>query len=181
MGIRDHQISTGPPVIVVFELYWATRYFEVWVYGTTGYFNVGIQRGQKLYRRVNFSFFYFCPIWAALEIIHFWDSCHFWSFLIPFSSFFSSFFLGSALGATAFRYPHGVSQVILDPLEHTWSRSDRICREGRALKTPIGAVADRAQSLIPLTMLKYSHAPPSPSSHTSHTKPLPVFLLKSHS
>ena len=54
MGIRDHQISTGPPVIVVFELYWATRYFEVWVYGTTGYFNVGIQRGQKLYRRVIF-------------------------------------------------------------------------------------------------------------------------------
>merc|ERR1711928_62733 len=28
------------------------------------------------------------------------------------------------------------SQVMLDPLEHTWSRSDLMCREGRALKTP---------------------------------------------
>ena len=25
---------------------------------------------------------------------------------------------------------------MLDPLEHTWSRSDLMCREGRALKIP---------------------------------------------
>ena len=43
------KFATGPPVILILQLNGATGYFEDWLYGATAYFNVGFQRGQRLF------------------------------------------------------------------------------------------------------------------------------------